>query len=443
METGLNIVIPMAGLGSRFTDYGFTINKYLLPVDSILTTMIESAIVSLNAPESTCFIFILRNPDTSLLKLLADICTRHGYDHKIVTTTTITEGPASTVYLAKEYIDNNTPLIVSNSDQILDWNFHDFIEHSSKYDGTVLTYKPDYSLIVGSKDKNSFVRCDQTGQPVQFTEKIVISDEALVGVHYYKKGSYFVESAEYTFENNMRAPNGEFYLSLTYQAMLHLGKSLGTYNLSVRGGTYYAVGEPIDYFNYYNRKAPIEMTLIEDIISFNHSDLITAIKNKQFHFFKCSDSQIVLRDELVIILSGSDAGYAFFSGGLHVKSFPAGTCLLRHTIPPGQSYRDVPIDRYMRGWLIGNFEPSIVKTPDYEIGLLTHGKGEQWGFHYHKDTIEFNILLSGHFLLNNIPISAGTVFVINKNIIACPKFLEQCKILCVKIPSVPGDKTII
>jgi hypothetical protein len=97
----------------------------------------------------------------------------------------------------------------------------------------------------------------------------------------------------------------------------------------------------------------------------------------------------------------------------------------------------------MRGWLIGNFEPSIVKTPDYEIGLLTHGKGEQWGFHYHQSSIEFNILLSGHFLLNNIPISAGTVFIINKNVIACPKFLEQCKILCIKIPSVPGDKTII
>ena len=438
METGLNIVIPMAGLGSRFTDYGFTKNKYLLPIDANLTPMIEAAILSLKAPPSnTCFIFIVREEaeqDNSLRQLLGHICEKASYNYKIISTNKLTEGPTSTVYLARQYIDNDIPLIVSNSDQILDWNFHDFIEHSSAYDGTVLTYKPDYPLIVGSKDKNSFVRCDGGGQPVQFTEKIVVSDEALVGVHYYRKGSYFVEAANYTFENNMRAPNGEFYLSLTYQAMLHLGRSLGTFNMNIKGGTYYAVGEPADYFNYYNRqgKAHLEIVPIDEIP-----------QNKEFNFFKCSGTQIELRDELVIILSGTNAGRAFFSGAFYEMNFPAGTYLLRHPVPPGQQYRDVPIEEYMRGWLIGNFEPAIVKTRDYEIGILTHAAGEQWGFHYHQHCKEINILLSGHFLLNNIPISTGTVFIINKNVIACPKFLETCKILCIKIPSVPGDKTII
>ncbi len=447
MERPCNIVIPMAGLGSRFTDYGFKINKYLLPIDDQLTKMIESAILSLNAPAGTTFIFILREengPDTSLRGLLTSICQNNKYDCKICSSSSLTEGPTSTVYIAKEYINNDTPLIVSNSDQILDWNFDSFYDHCSSYDGGVLTYKPSYELIPGSKDKNSFVRCDQEGAPQQFTEKIVISDEALVGVHYYKKGSYFVEAADYTFENNMRAPNGEFYLSLTYQALLHLGKSLTTFNLSVHGGTYYAVGEPGDYFTYYNNKAPIITQPISEYVNmYNHMF--------NFRFFKSQGTTITFRDELVIILNGDviasgqivNLGSIFLSGPVLQRTFLPDTIMIRHPVAPGFITQPLKLEDYLRGWIIGNFNPSIYKTSQYEIGLLTHAKDEKWEFHYHKNMTEINILISGHFLLNNIPISAGTVFIINKNVIACPKFLETCKILCIKIPSMPGDKTII
>jgi dTDP-glucose pyrophosphorylase len=454
MERPCNIVIPMAGLGSRFTDYGFKINKYLLPIDDRLTKMIESAIVSLNAPAGTGFIFILREesgPDTSLRILLTSICHKNNYNCKICSSPSLTEGPTSTVYIAKEYINNDTPLIVSNSDQILDWNFNSFYDHCSSYDGGVLTYKPSYELIPGSKDKNSFVRCDHEGKPLQFTEKIVISDEALVGVHYYKKGSYFVEAAEYTFENNMRAPNGEFYLSLTYQAMIHLGKSLTTYNLSNNGGTYYAVGEPGDYFKYYNKNAPIiTQSLTEFVDSFK-------INECNFRFSKSLGETITFRDELVIVLNEAvshdcskdpfarivNLGSIFLSGPVLQRTFPENTIMLRHPIYTECITQPLNLANYLRGWIIGNFQPSVYKTPYYEIGLLTHAKDEKWEFHYHKQVTEINILISGHFLLNNIPISAGTVFTINKNVIACPKFLETCKILCIKIPSIPGDKTII
>ena len=73
----LNIVIPMAGLGSRFTNYGFKENKYLLPIDKKLTKMIEMAITTLNVPENSCFIFILREEtelNNDLRNFLKHIC---------------------------------------------------------------------------------------------------------------------------------------------------------------------------------------------------------------------------------------------------------------------------------------------------------------------------------------------------------------------------------
>ena len=215
----MNIIIPMAGLGARFTNYGFTTNKYLLPTDLMQTKMIENAILTLNIPshiQPIHFIFIIREEngiiEKSLRNDLEQLCQKHSYQCTILSTDHLTEGPTCTAYLARSLIDNDIPLMISNSDQILDWDCEHFLEKCSNYDGAVLTYKPDYELIYGNKDKHSFVRIDiETTLPVEFSEKIVISDDALVGVHYYKKGKYFIEGAESTFAHNIRAPNGEFY----------------------------------------------------------------------------------------------------------------------------------------------------------------------------------------------------------------------------------------
>ena len=51
------------------------------------------------------------------------------------------------------------------------------------------------------------------------------------------------------------------------------------------------------------------------------------------------------------------------------------------------------ITDYHRGWFIGNFDPSILKTEHFEVGILTHKKGENWPAHYHKDSVEYNVLI--------------------------------------------------
>jgi quercetin dioxygenase-like cupin family protein len=93
-----------------------------------------------------------------------------------------------------------------------------------------------------------------------------------------------------------------------------------------------------------------------------------------------------------------------------------------------------------RGWFIGNFEPSLHKTPDFEVGVLTHLKGEKWDAHYHKLGTEFNVLVKGSMKVCDTELTAGDTFVIEPYEIADPIFYEDCTIVCVKIPSNTNDK---
>lgn len=98
------------------------------------------------------------------------------------------------------------------------------------------------------------------------------------------------------------------------------------------------------------------------------------------------------------------------------------------------------IDEMFRGWFIGNFEPSMVKTKDFEVALLTHYKNEKWPKHYHKEADEVNVLISGKMSVNGVELNPGDILHIEKNEVAEPIFHEDCKLICVKFPSIPGDK---
>lgn len=98
------------------------------------------------------------------------------------------------------------------------------------------------------------------------------------------------------------------------------------------------------------------------------------------------------------------------------------------------------ISKYTRGWFVGNFEPSVYKTSDFEVGVLVHKRGEVWTPHFHKKSREINLLLEGKMLMHGIELNAGQVFILEPWEVADPIFLEDCKVLVVKTPSVKGDK---
>jgi len=100
----------------------------------------------------------------------------------------------------------------------------------------------------------------------------------------------------------------------------------------------------------------------------------------------------------------------------------------------------VKISDMHRGWFIGNFTPSVLKTSDFEIGFLKHKKGEIWPKHYHAKSTEYNLLVSGSMEVCGKKLCEGDLFIIERNEIADPVFYEDCEIICVKTPSIPGDK---
>ena len=200
-DPNLNILIPMAGAGSRFKEAGYIFPKPLIEINN--KPMIQCVIDSLNLEGN--FIFIVQKEHqekfniNSVLKILKPNC-------KIIELDKITEGAACTTLLAKRYINNNNPLIIANSDQYIEWDsiksMYNF--NSKKIDGSILTFNaihPKWSY--AKTDKNNFV--------TEVAEKKVISQNATVGVYFWKKGNDYVKYAEQMIKKNIRV-NNEFYV---------------------------------------------------------------------------------------------------------------------------------------------------------------------------------------------------------------------------------------
>ena len=102
--------------------------------------------------------------------------------------------------------------------------------------------------------------------------------------------------------------------------------------------------------------------------------------------------------------------------------------------------RKFNIKEMHRGWFIGDFLPSVLRTNLFEVGILKHHKGEKWPKHFHAEATEYNVLINGSMTVNNNLIQEGEIFVLEKNEICNPIFHKDCTVLCVKVPSIPGDK---
>ena len=231
----LNVLIPMAGAGSRFQAAGYTFPKPLIDVEN--KPMIQVVVDNLNI-EAT-YIYVVQkehrekyNLDT-LLNLITPNC-------KIVEVDGLTEGAACTTLLAKEHIDNDAPLVMANSDQFVEWDSNEFMYKmiEQKVDGGILTF-------TATHPKWSFAKVDEYGYVTEVAEKNPISDIATVGVYYWAKGSDYVKYAEQMIGKNIRT-NNEFYTCPTFNEAIGDGKKIKTFNIEKMWG----LGTPED-LNYY------------------------------------------------------------------------------------------------------------------------------------------------------------------------------------------------
>lgn len=229
----MNILIPMAGEGTRFPRDTYKIPKPLIEIDGI--PMIQRAIESLGLTGTYHFVVRKDSYYDQVCTILHSIFN----SPKIISVDETTEGPASSCLLFKDYIDNEDELVIANCDQIMWWDSDLFLTTARyyKYDGIVVTYSTD-------TPKNSYAKIDKNGFVKEIREKEVISDISLNGIHYWRKGKYFVNSANEMIDANDRAPNGEFYVGPTYNYMVKNGLKVGIHHIP--GWQHNSVGVPED-----------------------------------------------------------------------------------------------------------------------------------------------------------------------------------------------------
>lgn len=241
----LQIVIPMAGNGQRFRDAGYVLPKPFLDLNGV--PMIVRVKDNLTPIEPHRFIFLARLEQQELVEKYLSF-------GSVVYVDKLTEGAASTVLLASHLIDNEEPLVIANSDQLVKWNnsamacyaggcywretntFQDFVNASKVYDGAIATFK-------ASHPKWSYARIDPNSEEIiEVAEKKVISDNATVGVYYYRAGSLFCDSARKMMKKNIRT-NGEFYVCPAFNEMIEGYCTVVPYEVSKM----YPLGTPEDF----------------------------------------------------------------------------------------------------------------------------------------------------------------------------------------------------
>jgi len=231
----MNVLIPMAGAGSRFAQAGYTFPKPLIEVHG--KPMIQVVVENLNVDAH--FIFLVQREHyerynlKQLLNLIAPGC-------DIVQVDGLTEGAACTTLLAKELINNNEPLLMANSDQFVEWNSNECLYGftAEEIDGGIVTFKATHP-------KWSFAKLDDSGFVTEVAEKNPISDNATVGIYFWRHGSEYVKYAEQMIDKNIRT-NNEFYVCPVFNEAIADNKKIKIKQIDRMWGI--GTPEDLDYF---------------------------------------------------------------------------------------------------------------------------------------------------------------------------------------------------
>lgn len=236
----INVVIPMAGAGSRFSKAEFSKPKPFIDVAG--KPMIVRVLDNLSLPEAH-YILVARREhmeaEPDLVKEIED-----NYSATFIAIDGLTEGTACTVMHARKLIANESPLLIANSDQIVDFKPQDFVEDCLRrnLDGSILAF------IDEKRDpKWSFARIGDDGLVCEVREKQAISQFATVGIYLFRRGSDFVDATIEMILAQDRV-NGEYYTAPVYNYMISVNRLIGIFDLPANA--MHGVGTPEDLRSY-------------------------------------------------------------------------------------------------------------------------------------------------------------------------------------------------
>lgn len=221
----INIAIPMAGPAMFFDQSDFQYPKPLIEMAG--KTMLEHVIGYINKiDQPKRYVFIINEEVArkyfldNIIKLVA------GEDAVIIRQSGQTRGSVCSILLGIDYIDNDSPLIISNYDQVIEDGVNEAIEffRQENADGGLICFesvhpKWSYALVPEGRHK-----------VLEVTEKRPVSNNSIAGFYYYKHGFDFVESAKKTIIKDANI-EGNYYTSLTYNEMILSGKSILMYKI--------------------------------------------------------------------------------------------------------------------------------------------------------------------------------------------------------------------
>lgn len=233
----LNIVIPMAGAGTRFSKSGYKDPKPLIPVHGV--PMIKLVVDNLRPIIHHRFIFICQNAHIVSYGLREKLAS-WAPSSIVIGLDGVTDGAACTVLTAKKYINNADALMIANSDQYVDVDINAYLANMAQrgLDGMIMTMEAE-------DPKWSFVGLDEAGGVDRVVEKEVISSEATVGIYNFAHGCDFVSAAEAMIAADERV-NGEFYVAPVYNRQIKVGGKVGIYNIGKDRKGMYGLGIPAD-----------------------------------------------------------------------------------------------------------------------------------------------------------------------------------------------------
>lgn len=240
----VNIVIPMAGHGSRFMSAGYRDPKPL--IDVFGKPMIQAVIDNLSPQQPHRFIFICQRTHFNEYGLEAVFQESLGDNWDCIKLDGVTEGAACTVLTAADLIDDQADLIIANSDQIVDCNMSDFLGFARETlcDGLVMTFP-------ANDTKWSYISVGPDGFGLEVAEKKVISPHATVGIYYFASGKAFIEAANQMISKNIRV-NNEFYVAPVYNEMIAESKKIRVWETAE--GNMHGIGTPADLQQYFAMK---------------------------------------------------------------------------------------------------------------------------------------------------------------------------------------------
>jgi dTDP-glucose pyrophosphorylase len=222
-EKILTIVIPMAGAGKKFQEAGYAFPKPLIDIAG--KTMIELVVQNLRPAVPHRFIFICQKEHYEKFDLHNIFKNATDNNFEVVTSFGQIKGAAPTALLATSFINTEDELLIANADQYIEGGIDGFVEkaRSSSKDGLIMTFN-------ASHPRWSYARTDADGNVLETAEKKVISNNATVGIYYFKKGSDFVRAAQSMIHKDIKHDD-QFYICPSYNELILEGKQVAIYSI--------------------------------------------------------------------------------------------------------------------------------------------------------------------------------------------------------------------